>query len=90
MARRTDLRKLRDKKIVEVFHQLSDIERMKIDDAYTLMEQEIFFIDSSYIHKLIFYNKENKEYYQKLLSNADSNKIIQTKLKNIKKQLKLL
>ena len=90
MARRTDLRKLRDKKIVEVFHQLSDVERMKIDDAYALMEQEIFFIDASYIHKLIFYIKENQEYYQKLLASADSKKIIHNKLKNIKNQLKLL
>ncbi len=90
MARRTDLRKLRDKKIVEVFHQLSDIERMKMDDAYILMEKEIFFIDAGYIHKIIFYNKDNQDYYQKLLSSVDSARTVQNKIKLIKKQLKLI
>ncbi|MPM08721.1 hypothetical protein SDC9_55035 [bioreactor metagenome] len=83
MARRADLRPLRDKKIVEVFHKLSDIDRMKLEDALLVMEQEIFFIDAKYIYAIIFYDKTNRAYYDTLLSGADIEAAVERKIKKV-------
>lgn len=80
MPRRKDLTPLRDKRIVEVYHQLSDIERMKSEDVLMIMEQKMFFIDAAYIYKLIFYNKKNRAYYDELLSGANIERAIQKKI----------
>ena len=91
MARRTDLRKIRDKKLVEVYHKLSDIERMKSEDALMMMEQKIFFIDARRIYALIFYDKDNHAYYEQLLAGADINSAIERKVEKFtnKNQLHL-
>jgi len=81
---------MRDKRMVEVYHQLSDIKRMKSEDVLRVMEQEIFFIDAKHIYKTIFYNKDNQAYYDRLLGGADIEKAVVCKLKEVTNQLKLL
>lgn len=70
--RRTDLIKLRDKEIVNTFHELYNIKRLRLDDALQLLSDK-FFLSSEYIYKRIFYTKENAKYYHSL-ANCTSNK----------------
>lgn len=66
-GRRTDLRLLRDKRMVEKFHELYDIKRMRIEDVLSDLEQKYFFIDKTHIYNLIFRNNINNLYYDSLL-----------------------
>lgn len=69
MTRRKDLTSIRNKKIVEKFHELYDKKRMRMDDVLYKLSTEHFFLDKDYIYSLIFYNKKNKEYYYSLFNN---------------------
>lgn len=66
--RNPDLKKKRDQRLVEVFHELYDIKRRRMDDVLREMSEKHFFLDANYIYNRIFYCKENQEYYQQLLS----------------------
>ena len=71
--RKRELLKIRDKRMVQKFHELYDIKRMRIDDVLKELEEEWFFLDSNYIYSRIFYDEENNAYYQQLLGkNAKS------------------
>lgn len=67
--RSTDLKKKRDRRLVEKFYELYDIKRMRMDDVLTELSENYFFIKPEYIYNIIFYNEENTEYYNKLISN---------------------
>ena len=64
--RQKELIQLRDRKIVERFHDLYDIKRKRIDDVLDDLSENHFFLDPKYIYSRIFYHKGNLEYYQKL------------------------
>jgi hypothetical protein len=66
--RNPELKKARDKKIVEKFHELFDIKRMRMDDVLEELSEKHFFLDTKYIYSQIFYNKENYKYYNELTS----------------------
>jgi hypothetical protein len=66
--RNQELKKARDKKIVEKFHELFDIKRMRMDDVLAELSEKHFFLDTKYIYSQIFYNKENYNYYNELTS----------------------
>jgi hypothetical protein len=66
--RNQELKKARDKKIVEKFHELFDIKRMRMDDVLAELSEKYFFLDTKYIYSQIFYNKENYNYYNELTS----------------------
>lgn len=68
MTRRKDLTIKRDKAIVEKFHELYDVKRMRMDDVLNKLSNEIFYLDANYIYARIFYNKVNSEYYDSLVS----------------------
>lgn len=68
--RNTELRKIRDKRMVEKFHELYDLKRNRMDDVLKELSENHFFLDVNYIYSRIFYNKENSEYYSKLLEKA--------------------
>ncbi len=65
--RNSELKKKRDKRMVEKFHQLYDIERKRIDDVLLDLSENYFFLDKDYIYSRIFYCKENCAYYNELL-----------------------
>lgn len=67
--RNNDLKKKRDKRIVEKFYELYDLKRLRMDDVLEELSENYFFLDANYIYSLIFYSKENNEYYNKLLCN---------------------
>lgn len=56
----------RDRAIVDKFHELHDIKRLRIDDVLQKLSEECFYLDSKYIYSRIFYNKENNDYYNSL------------------------
>lgn len=60
--KRADLIKKRDKKLVETFHKLYDVKRLRIDDVLKTLSDE-FFITETTVFRLIFRNKENQAYY---------------------------
>lgn len=66
--RNTDLKKKRDKQMVEKFHQLYDVKRMRIDDVLQELSEKHFFLSTQYIYNIIFYNKENSNYYNELIT----------------------
>lgn len=57
----------RDKRLVEKFHQLHDVQRLRMDDVLKLLGEQVFFLDPQYVYKLIFYNDTNKKYYYQLV-----------------------
>lgn len=65
--RNNDLKKKRDKRIVEKFYELYDIKRLRMDDVLNELSENHFFLDTNYIYSLIFYTKENLDYYNELL-----------------------
>ena len=67
--RNTEMTRLRDRKMVETFHQLYDIKRIRLDDVLSQMSLKMFFLDANYIYKRIFYVNENMDYYEKLKEN---------------------
>lgn len=64
--RNSDLTAVRDKKMVELFHQLYDVQRIRLDDVLQKLSSEVFFLSSDYIYKRIFYHKDNLLYYDQL------------------------
>lgn len=66
--RNSELKKKRDKRMVEKFHELYDLKRNRMDDVLKELSEKHFFLDSQYIYSRIFYCKENMDYYNKLLS----------------------
>ena len=67
--RNNDLKKKRDKRIVEKFYELYDLKRLRMEDVLQELSENYFFLDANYIYSLIFYSKENNEYYNNLLCN---------------------
>lgn len=70
--RNTDLTEKRDRKMVEMFYQLYDIKRMRLDDVLRNLSEKMFFLDQDYIYKRIFYISSNQEYYDSLKSKKSS------------------
>ncbi|KAA6347173.1 hypothetical protein EZS27_005342 [termite gut metagenome] len=60
------LTKIRNKRIIEMFHEFHDVKRMRLDDALDLLSKDYFYLDTNYIYSLIFYDKENHAYYCRL------------------------
>lgn len=67
LMRSSELKKIRDKRMVEKFHQLHDVERVRIDDVLKQLSVKWFFLTEDYIYGRIFYHKENNAYYNELL-----------------------
>lgn len=61
-----ELIQMRDRAIVEKFHDLYDVKRRRIDDVLKELSEKYFYLDPNYIYARIFYNKENNEYYNQL------------------------
>lgn len=55
---------------MEKFHELHDIKRLRMDDVLQDLSENHFYLDTNYIYSLIFYSKENNEYYNNLLCNV--------------------
>ena len=64
--RNSELTTARDKKMVEMFHQLYNVQRIRLDDVLEQLSTQVFFLSSDYIYKRIFYHKENMQYYDSL------------------------
>lgn len=64
--RNSELTTVRDKKMVEMFHQLYNVQRIRLDDVLEQLSTQVFFLSSDYIYKRIFYHKENLQYYDSL------------------------
>jgi len=64
--RRKELIQVRDRAIVNKFHELHDVKRIRMDDVLKELSEKHFYIDSDYIYKRIFYIKENNDYYNSL------------------------
>ena len=61
-----ELIKKRDKAIVDKFYELYDVKRRRLDDVLIELSEKHFYLDSNYIYTRIFYNDDNKEYYNSL------------------------
>ncbi|MBS2099175.1 hypothetical protein [Carboxylicivirga linearis] len=72
--RKTELKKKRDKKMVEKFYELYDIKRKRMDDVLQELSEDYFFLDTNYIYSRIFYCKENSAYYNELLEGSCNKK----------------
>ena len=72
--RNSELKRTRDKRIVEKFHELYDIKRNRMDDVLKELSEIHFFLDPTYIYSRIFYCKENYEYYNELLNKRNQKK----------------
>ena len=66
LMRNPEMTKMRDRKLVEKFYQLYDVKRIRLEDVLFRMSQEIFFLDTNYIYKRIFYIPGNLSYYERL------------------------
>lgn len=66
--RRTELIKIRDRRMVEKFYELHDVNRKRIDDVLKELSEQHFYLDQNYIYSRIFYCKSNNDYYSDLLS----------------------
>jgi hypothetical protein len=65
--RKKELILKRDRAIVLQFHQLYDLKRMRMDDVLRQLSEEQFYLDPEYIYSLVFYKKENNEFYNQLV-----------------------
>ena len=70
--RNSELTTARDKKMVEMFHQLYNVQRIRLDDVLEQLSTQVFFLSSDYIYKRIFYHKENLQYYDSLQKGTDN------------------
>lgn len=68
VMRNTDLTEKRDRKMVEMFYQLYDVKRLRLDDVLRDLSEKMFFLDQDYIYKRIFYISSNQQYYDSLKS----------------------
>lgn len=66
--RKKELIHKRDCKIVQMFHELYDVKRKRMDDVLSELSEEHFFLDPDYIYSRIFYHSDNNKYYRELLS----------------------
>ena len=64
--RNSELTAARDRKMVEMFHQLYDVQRIRLDGVLERLSTEVFYLSSDYIYKRIFYNKDNLHFYDTL------------------------
>ena len=71
--RNSELTAVRDKKMVELFHQLYNVKRIRMDDVLHQLSSEVFFLSSDYIYKRIFYHKDNLQYYDSLVKGMAAN-----------------
>lgn len=62
------LKQKRDRRLVEMFYELYDLKRKRMDDVLKELSENHFFLDADYIYSRIFYCKENHEYYNELLN----------------------
>ena len=62
--RNSELTKIRDRKMVEMFYHLYDVKRIRLDDVLSQLSEKVFFLSTDYIYKRIFYNSENYAYYE--------------------------
>lgn len=69
--RNPKLKKKRDKRIVETFYKLYDIQRLRMDDVLRTLSEDHFFLSIDYIYNIIFYTEENKSYYDQLVKGVD-------------------
>ena len=60
----------RDKNIVEAFYTLYDVKRSRIDDVLQILADDLFFMHPDTVYAVIFYNKDNKDYYNRLVEGA--------------------
>lgn len=67
--RNTNLKEKRDQKMVQKFHELYDVKRMRMDDVLDELSNNYFFLTTEYIYGRIFYDKANSAYYEELLKN---------------------
>lgn len=67
--RNSELTKIRDRKMVEMFYQLYDVKRIRLDDVLRQLSEKVFFLSTDYIYKRIFYNAENYAYYEAVKHN---------------------
>jgi len=65
--RNLELIKKRDRRMVEMFHQLYDVKRKRMDDVLTELSEDHFYLDKQYIYNKIFYDKENLDYYNEMM-----------------------
>jgi hypothetical protein len=65
--KKRELIKKRDQKIVQLFYDLYDVKRKRMDDVLIELSEQHFFLDPTYIYSRIFYNKENYNYYLDLI-----------------------
>lgn len=72
--RNPELKKTRDKKLVEKFHELYDLKRKRMDDVLKELSEVYFFLDEKYIYSRIFYCKDNCDYYNELLEDSCNDK----------------
>ena len=68
--RNVELTKTRDRKMVEMFHNLYDVKRIRLDDVLRQLSERVFFLSTDYIYKRIFYNVDNLAYYEQLKKRA--------------------
>ncbi|MFV0505868.1 MAG: hypothetical protein ACK5L5_04045 [Bacteroidales bacterium] len=57
----------RNQRIVEMFHEMYDKKRMRLDDVLEQLSEEYFFLTTDYIYAIVFYNEDGKAYYNQLL-----------------------
>lgn len=69
--RRKNLINERDKRLVEKFHELHDVKRIRMDDVLEMLGEQVFFLDPQYVYKLIFYNEQNRNYYYRLVEGKE-------------------
>lgn len=72
--RNAELTKIRDRKMVEMFHNLYDVKRIRLDDVLRQLSEHVFFLSTDYIYKRIFYNAENAAYYDQLKKDSGKKK----------------
>lgn len=73
--RNSELKKIRDRRIVEKFHELYDMKRNRMDDVLKDLSEKYFFLDPTYIYARIFYCAENCKYYNELLNKKNQKKV---------------
>ncbi len=66
--RNSKLKQKRVQRMVELFHEMYNVKRLRLEDVLQKLSDDHFYLNTDYIYAQIFYNKENAEYYQKLLS----------------------
>ena len=66
--RNPQLKQKRDRRLVKMFYELYDVKRKRMDDVLKELSENHFYLDTDYIYSIIFYCKENHDYYNELLN----------------------